>query len=497
MANWQTTLIIVALYCAVVIAVGVFSRTKGQTSLADYFVGNRSLGAFVAFFTYVATFHSSFAFIGAAGQMYSSGIKFFATFTSCVVSPLMIYIIGRPTWYLGQKYNYMTQGELVGDYYESKALRYLVAIVSLIFLVPYLQSQIAAGGIIFETITEGRVSYLLGCVILYAVIIGYILLGGFKAVAWTDTIQGILMIVMIWIAGGVVLVRTSGTMSWNNLMQTMATQFPEKVLIPVEYWPTYMTSFISLFGISFYPPSFQRFFAVKNPKTLKWLSVTTPIYLIFFYVPIMIISFSGVVYMPGLEKADQVVPMMLTQYASPILVGLVMAGALAATMSSTDSQLHSASSIFTVDLYKGMKPNVSDKKALLAGKVFIVVISAVALALSQFTSALITTIVTIALGGCLQILPSLIGALYWKGASKLGAISGLITGVTVVVLTQYVPAIKTPLGMSSGFWGLVCNLLVFFVVSKLTPKPSAQSIEKFHGYLAEVNRQCDEKAAAK
>ena len=136
MANWQTTLIIVAIYCAVVIAVGVFSRTKGQTSLADYFVGNRSLGAFVAFFTYVATFHSSFAFIGAAGQMYSSGIKFFATFTSCVVSPLMIYIIGRPTWYLGQKYNYMTQGELVGDYYESKALRYLVAIVSLIFLVP-------------------------------------------------------------------------------------------------------------------------------------------------------------------------------------------------------------------------------------------------------------------------------------------------------------------------------------------------------------------------
>ena len=497
MDNWQIILIIVALYCAVVLAVGVFTRTKGQTSLADYFVGNRSLGAFIAFFTYVATFHSSFAFIGAAGQMYSAGIKFFATFTSCVVSPLMIYIIGRPTWYLGQKYNYMTQGELVGDYYESKALRYLVAIVSLIFLVPYLQSQIAAGGIIFETISEGRISYLMGCVILYAVIIGYILLGGFKAVAWTDTIQGILMIVMIWIAGGVVLVRTSGTMSWNNLMQTMATQFPEKVLIPVEYWPTYMTSFISLFGISIYPPSFQRFFAVKNPKTLKWLSVTTPIYLIFFYVPIMIISFSGVVYMPGLEKADQVVPMMLTQYASPILVGLVMAGALAATMSSTDSQLHSASSIFTVDLYKGMKPDVSDKKALFAGKVFIVVISAVALLLSQFTSALITTIVTIALGGCLQILPSLIGALYWKGASKMGAISGLITGVTVVVLTQYVPAIKTPLGLSSGFWGLVCNLAVFFVVSKLTAKPSESSIEKFHGYLAEINRQQDEKAAAK
>lgn len=497
MENWQIILIIVALYCALVIAVGVFTRTKGQSTLQDYFVGNRSLGAFVAFFTYVATFHSSFAFIGAAGQMYSGGIRFFATFTSCVVSPLMIYIIGRPTWYLGQKYNYMTQGELVGDYYESKLLRYLVAVVSLIFLIPYLQSQIAAGGIIFQTITEGRISYLMGCVILYAVIISYILLGGFKAVAWTDTIQGILMILMIWIAGGVILVRTSGSLSWSGLMKTMAEQYSERVMIPVEYWPTYMTSFISLFGISIYPPSFQRFFAVKNPKTLKWLSVTTPIYLIFFYVPIMMIAFSGAVYMPGLERADQVVPMMLTQYASPVLVGLVMAGALAATMSSTDSQLHSASSIFTIDLYKGIKPEVSDRQALLAGKGFIVIISAAALVLSQYTSALITTIVTIALGGCLQVLPSLIGALYWKGATRLGAISGLVVGVIVVAVTQYVPAVKTPLGLSSGFWGLVCNLLVFFVVSRFTAKPSAASIAKFHGYLEEVNRQCDEKAGAR
>lgn len=497
MANWQITLIIVAIYCALVLGVGISTRTKGQTTLSDYFVGNRSLGAFVAFFTYVATFHSSFAFIGAAGQMYSGGIKFFATFTSCVVSPLMIYIIGRPTWYLGKKYNYMTQGQLLGDYYESKVLRYLVAVVSLIFLVPYLQSQIAAGGIIFETITEGRISYLLGCVILYAVIIGYILLGGFKAVAWTDTIQGILMIVMIWIAGGVILMRTRGTLDWTGLMQTMATQFPEKVMVPLEYWPTYMTSFISLFGVSIYPPSFQRFFAVKSPKTLKWLSVTTPIYLIFFYVPIMMIAYSGVVFMPGLERPDQVVPMMLTQYASPVLVGLVMAGALAATMSSTDSQLHAASSIFTVDLYKGVKPDVSDRKALFNGKVFIVVISAAALVLSIFTNELITTIVTIALGGCLQVLPSLIGAMYWKGGTKTGAICGLLTGFTVVVLTQYVPAIKTPLGLSSGFWGLVCNLLVFFVVSQFTAKPSAESVEKFHGYLAEVNRQSDAKEAAR
>jgi SSS family solute:Na+ symporter len=494
MENWQIILSIVAVYCAVVIAVGVFTRSKGQSTLSDYFVGNRSLGAFVAFFTYVATFHSSFAFIGAAGIMYAAGIKFFATFTSCVVSPLMIYIIGRPTWYLGKKYNYMTQGELVGDYYESKALRYLVAVVSLVFLIPYLQSQIAAGGIIFETISGGRISYLAGCVILYAVIISYILLGGFRAVAWTDTLQGLLMIVMVWIAGGVVLLKVTGGLDWTGLMQTIAEKFPNKVLIPIEYWPTYMTSFISLFGISIYPPSFQRFFSVKNPGTLKWLSVTTPIYLIFFYVPIMIIAFAGVIHMPDLARADQVVPAMLTKYSSPVLVGLVMAGALAATMSSTDSQLHSASSIFTIDLYKGFSPKASDAAALRVGKIFIVVISAAALVASQYSNKLIVSIVTIALGGALQILPSLVGALYWKGGTKTGAFCGLVVGVAVVIVTQYVPAYKTPLGMSSGFWGLVCNSLVFWALSLVTPKPSAQSIERFHGYLAEVNAKSDREA---
>ena len=78
MEGWIQVLIIIGIYCAIVLAVGVFSRDKGKMSLENYFVGNRSIGPFVAYFTYVATFHSSFAFLGAAGKLYSSGIDFFA-----------------------------------------------------------------------------------------------------------------------------------------------------------------------------------------------------------------------------------------------------------------------------------------------------------------------------------------------------------------------------------------------------------------------------------
>ena len=247
MADWIIIVSIIAVYCVLVLGIGVFGRSKGGTaSLEEYYVGGRSIGPFVAYFTYVATFHSSFAFLGAAGQIYTTGIRFFATFTSCVVSPLMIYFIGRPVWYLGKKYNFMTQGDLLGSYYKSRFLRGLVAVVSLIFLIPYLQSQISGGGLIFAAVTEDRIPYWAGTLILYAVIIGYILLGGFKAVAWTDTLQGIMMIVLVWIGGAVVLGEVTGTLNWTALMTRVATELPEKLLIPVEYWPVYMLSLIHI-----------------------------------------------------------------------------------------------------------------------------------------------------------------------------------------------------------------------------------------------------------
>lgn len=102
-----------------------------------------------------------------------------------------------------------------------------------------------------------------------------------------------------------------------------------------------------------------------------------------------------------------------------------------------------------------------------------------------------------ALGGCLQVLPSLIGAIYWKRGTKAGALAGLIAGVAVVLLTQFVW--KTPFGISisSGAWGLLVNALTFVIVSLLTPKPDPAQVEKFHGFLAAVNREQDEAKAQK
>ena len=102
---------------------------------------------------------------------------------------------------------------------------------------------------------------------------------------------------------------------------------------------------------------------------------------------------------------------------------------------------------------------------------------------------MLVAIVAVALGGCLQILPSLLGALYWKGITKEGAITGIIVGVVVLCITQFV--IASPLGLHSGVWGLIFNVLSCIIVSRFTEAPSNEKVEMFHGYIREINEEQD------
>lgn len=194
--------------------------------------------------------------------------------------------------------------------------------------------------------------------------------------------------------------------------------------------------------------------------------------------------------MPVIERPDMILPAMLATFASPVLTGLIMSGALAASMSSADSQLHVSSSVFTIDIYKEfINKKATDAQSLFMGKIAIVVISCIALLMSQLTRTLLVAIVTIALGGCLQIMPALIGALYWPRGTKKGAILGIIAGVLALLITQFI--YKAPAGITSGVWGLIFNTITFVTVSFFTEAPNETSQNRFHKYLKEINDAYD------
>jgi SSS family solute:Na+ symporter len=485
METWIIPTLVIVLYSIACAVLGYAGGRVGKVNMEEYFVGGRKIGFLVAYFTYVATFHSAFAILGAGGWIYARGVSFFAIFCSCIFSPLMIYLLGYRVWLLGKRYGYITPSDLLADFYKGNFIRVLVALVGLVFTLPYIQAQMMGSGYIFEVATGGRIPYFWGAFFLYIVMVVYIWMGGLRAVAWTDTLQGIWMFAAVWVGGFIILKNSLGTLDWGILFQKIEQTHPNLLTISSVYWPIYFSLFISLAGISIQPPSWLRFYIVRKPQFLKWMAVTSPLYLILFYFPIFLIGFAGKLMMPGIKNPDMIVPLMALKYMPIWLASFVFAGGMAAIMSTADSQLHVCSAIFTRDIYqKLISPEASEERSVFMGKILIVVFAAISVLLALTKPTFIVIVVAVGLGGLLQLLPALIGAIYWPRATRQGVIAGLIVGITVLILTQFVW--PNPLKIMSGAWGILANAVVFIIVSYLTPPPSEESINRFHGYLESV-----------
>jgi len=485
MESWIIATLVIVLYSVVVLILGYAGWRVGKVNMEEFFVGGRKIGFVVAYFTYCATFMSTFAFLGAAGWIYARGVSFFAVFCSCVFSPLMIYFLGYRIWLLGKRYGYITPADLLADFYKGNFIRVLVAVVGLVFTLPYIQAQMMGSGYIFDAATGGKIPFFWGAMFLFVVMVAYVWMGGLRAVAWTDTLQGILMFVAIWVGGFIVVKNAFGTVHWGSLFQKIEQTHPNLLTISPAYWPIYFSLFIALAGISIQPPTWLRMYIVRKPQFLKWMAVTSPLYLILFYFPVFLVAFAGKLVMPGIARPDQILPLMLMKYTPIWFASFVLAGGMAAAMSTADSQLHVCSAIFTRDIYqKLISPEASEQRAVLMGRLLIVIFAAISVLLALTKPTFIVKIVALSLGGLLQLMPALIGAIYWPRATKQGVISGLIVGMIVLILTQFVwPA---PLKILSGAWGILANTVVFIIVSYLTPPPSKETINRFHGYLESV-----------
>jgi SSS family solute:Na+ symporter len=203
-------------------------------------------------------------------------------------------------------------------------------------------------------------------------------------------------------------------------------------------------------------------------------------------VPIMLVGVAAVGVLPGLTGADTdaVIPLLLAKYA-PYVGAIVVAGAWAAGMSTLDSQLISASSLVTRDLYRYVRPDASDREQARVGQLFVLVVTVVmyffVLTKPGFIVVLGTAGAGIAIAGYL--FPT-IGLLFWPRAGRVAALGGLVAGGLVAFLTFAVW--RFPLGIHNTLWGLVIGGVVFLVLAYATaPLPYAQQA-RFHGLLADA-----------
>jgi SSS family solute:Na+ symporter len=475
MADWVIILLVCGVYLALVLLLGVWSGQTVSSSVDGYVAGDRTLGVVVLYFVLGASVFSSFAFLGAPGWAYSRGAAAFYILAYGVVGMVPFYFLGPRARRVGEALGFVTQAEMLAHRYDSRTLSVLLAVLSVVAFVPYLTLQMKGAAFLLSTISDGHVPEWLGALVAYGVVLVYVFASGMMAIGWTNTVQGLFMMAVAWFLGLYLPHELHGGV--QPMFEAIAASDLRAMLegpglaadgTPWN-WPAYSSAvLVSAIGISMWPHLFMRAFTAESDRTLRLTVVLYPTFQLFL-VPILLIGFAGVLAFPDVAPADTIVPHLLTQIElSPVLVGLVCAGALAASMSSGDAILHAAASI---GLRDGIKPlsagPMTDAQQRRWIRGLVVAVSAVAYYFAVVSEVGIVALLLGAYGGVAQIFPLVFAAFYWPRATGAGALAGLVVGIGVNTLFLVAPDLR-PLPLHEGMYGLVANVAVFVTISVMT-----------------------------
>ncbi|SVB46607.1 uncharacterized protein METZ01_LOCUS199461 [marine metagenome] len=428
--------IILSIYFIVSIGIGIYGRSK-ESSAEDYFVASRKINPWVLFCTLAATNFSAFFFLGFAGASYRAGWGFYgimAMGTSLV--GLSILLLGIPIHKLGKEKGYVTPPELIAGETNSKHLGWLYGIVLVVFTLPYLATQPMGAGILLETLSGGEIPYFTGALLLTCVMIIYLVLGGMKSSAMTDVFQGILMfsILIIFVIGFFIHEDIGG---FSEAGQSLWDNKPDKFVREGNFTWEIIFSFTILWPITvpMFPQLFSRFYIAEDDKAIRtaaWLYPTVvPILFLF---PVIIGVYGNIVdfdHTLSKTESDNILPLVLTEYA-PLWAGaIVCIGAIAAFMSTADSQILAMSSIITKDGLPAIT-EVKEENEKQIGRILIIILAIIGLVLAYNPPDTIFDIVSQAFTGLAVLFPTTVAVLYWDRVRANSCIISIIAGEVLV-----------------------------------------------------------------
>lgn len=437
----QTALAIVGLYLLATLAIGWYGYVRTGSTPAEYFLAGGTLGYVVFPLTMFATLMSAFVFLGSAGWGYQHGLGWLALLGVEAIAGIPLALIGLRVWRVGRKRGVLTPTELIGTAYDSDAVKLAVLVPQFVWAVPYLAIQAMGGGLLFETITDGAISFTQGAVLLTVVTGIYLTLGGLRSVAWSDVLQGVAVVVLL--AGAIVYLLPA--LDPAAITEQLATE--TGLLTPAGdlgfFTPRVWVSFLLMntMAIVAYPQMFQRFLAAKDERAFRSLLVFWPLMVVVAAIAPVFLGVWGAATMPGLEDPDTVLPALLSANAPVWLFGVVMGGALAAMMSTADSLVLTLSSVVSRDLYRAhLDPDASDARETWVGRGVAVVLLVGGLAIALVREGTILDLAVYFIQGNALLLPAFLGALYWRRASAWGALASVGLGQAYFLAAQFGPA---------------------------------------------------------
>lgn len=492
MEKWKIITIAILAYAVIVAFIGYWAEKgeKKSKNLQDYYLGGRSIGPVLAVFAMTTTMLSSFALLGAPGFFYTHGTGSIGLMFTNFMAYLCTYLpFAFRFHYLGHKYGYITLGDFMADRFGNH-MRIIVSVSALIITIPYIAIQIMGFGYVFEGATFGNVSWLTGALFLSGIMVFYIFMGGYKGVALTDAVQGIVMILALIIGGVYICNHLFGGIP--ETFRQIAAQSPKHLTTPgpKEYWNlnSWLTwAFIGI-GVATQPQIIQKYLSVKDTKAIRFSLFVHPILSFIIYSGAMLLGLAAILALPGLSPKDaDMSSMMLIGKYVPIGLGLIMiVGIVAAAMSTADSQYITLSSLFVRDLIqKGLYKHkeLKAENMVKMGRIFVLILFVIGFAVAYLRLDTLIGMLTktvYPLGAQMYI--TMLFGLYWRRANSKGATAGLLAGFIVALTTIFV----VPVSISPIFLGMGVNILVTVVVSLLTPAPKQETIKRIHDFTDNI-----------
>ena len=474
--------IIFVLYLILLIAIGIWTFKFNKTQ-EDYFLAGRKLGPWVVAFSERASGESAWLLLALPGAAITIGLS-----ESWAVIGIICGIIG--SWYLiaeklreqTEKYNALTIPEYLHRRYNdsSNIIRLFSALIIAFFFLFYVSAQFHASGKVLNSLFN--LNPLIGISVGALVIIVYTIMGGFLAVAWTDLIQGILMIgtlIILPIVGFIEMANADISIKEElENAHTIYNNNNASIFMGKKGFDAIIVIFGGLsWGLGYLgqPHLVIRYMAIRSSKDVKVARKIAILWAIpgitgAFFVGIVALMYFGKFQFQSIDP-EQAMPMLASHLLHPIIAGLFISGAVAAMMSTADSQLLVSTSAITEDLiHQYLNINISNINLVRLSRTVIIILGLIAYGIalySEINGNNIFSVVSYAWSGLGSAFgPSLVMTLWWEKTTRKGVIAGILTGFFTTIIWANIPELKGI--VSERLTSFLFAFIALYVVSTLT-----------------------------
>jgi Na+/proline symporter len=458
----RTGLAAIAIYLCILVVLTLIARRARLKTPSEFYLGGRGLPLFILFFTLYATTYSGNSLLGYPGEAYRRGFSWVMS-TGFMMAIMVVFLMLAPALRrMGQKHQLVTPGDYVRVRFKNTPLVVIIGVIQAIALTNFLLAQLIAMGHVASGLTGGALPYAVGVVGLAAVILAYETLGGLRAVAFTDALQGTLLLVGLAVMLNWLIGKSGGL---TGITEWILASRPALAAVPsAEECRNWVSSLVLLgVGSVVYPQTIQRIYAAKTTRTLYRsfaLMAWMPLVTVFV---VMLVGISALPLLSGLGEigADEVMPRVIRLWSfegggAILLATLVFMGALAAIMSTADSVLLSLGSVITEDILGGDRydPRTTRRgKWIGAGLLLAMVLIAI---IPRIT---LWRLIELKMEILMQCAPAFILGAHWPRVGARALILGILGGCAVALWGMWSGTPRLA-GFHAGVIGLGLNFLL-------------------------------------